>query len=217
MLDFVNSPYLSGILTLLVAHLFCMVVPGPDFALVVRNSLLHSRRAGILTAVGISLGMCFHVSYSLVGIGILIQKSTWGFSIVKFLGAGYLIYIGVQALRTKNESLKELTSSSTSQSSLSAFQAVRGGFLTNALNPLAMMFFLTMFAMLITTSTPQPVKLFYVAQVFAEAVLWFGLVALCFSQPQIRSLFLRLGHWLGRITGGVLLFFGVKLAFMLNP
>ena len=81
--------------------LLAVISPGADFAMVTRNSLLRSRRAGLLTALGIGLGVLVHVGYTLLGVGLLMQQSTWLFDVVKLLGAAYLIYLGVTMLRDR--------------------------------------------------------------------------------------------------------------------
>src|SRR5256885_4192866 len=83
--------------------LLAVISPGADFAMVTRNSLLRSRRAGLLTALGIGLGVLVHVGYTLLGVGLLMQQSTWLFDVVKLLGAAYLIYLGVTMLRSRQE------------------------------------------------------------------------------------------------------------------
>ncbi|MEJ2150482.1 MAG: LysE family translocator, partial [Chloroflexota bacterium] len=75
-----------------------VVVPGPNFAMTLRNSLTRSRRAGLFTAFGVSLGGVGHVTYSLIGIALLISQSIFLFNTLKRLGALYLIYLGIRAL-----------------------------------------------------------------------------------------------------------------------
>ncbi len=81
--------------------LLAVISPGADFAMVSRNSMFLSRRAGLLTALGISLGVLVHVSYSMLGIGLLISQSILLFNLVKFAGAAYLIWLGIGMLRSR--------------------------------------------------------------------------------------------------------------------
>src|SRR5262249_977644 len=78
-----------------------LVSPGPDFVMVVKNSLVHGRRAGILTSLAFALGVVIQVSYTLLGLGAIIASSVMLFNIVKSIGAAYLIYLGIKALRSK--------------------------------------------------------------------------------------------------------------------
>lgn len=80
--------------------LLAVISPGADFAMVSRNSMFLSRRAGLLTALGISLGVLVHVTYSMLGIGLLISQSILLFNLVKFAGAAYLIWLGIGMLRS---------------------------------------------------------------------------------------------------------------------
>jgi threonine/homoserine/homoserine lactone efflux protein len=99
-------PYLTEFLTVAFIHFLGVMSPGPDFAMISRNSLVYSRRTGIYSAFGLALGILVHVTYSLIGIGLIISKSIIIFSTIKLLGASYLIYIGYKALRTKSHNLK---------------------------------------------------------------------------------------------------------------
>jgi hypothetical protein len=83
--------------------IFAVISPGPDFAMVSRNSLLLSRRAGLLTALGIGGGVLVHVAYTLLGIGILIRQSPALFDILKLVGAAYLVWLGGKMLMTRKD------------------------------------------------------------------------------------------------------------------
>src|SRR3990167_6853963 len=97
--------YLPIILTVALIHFLAVISPGPDFIMILRNSLIYSRKKGMFSAVGLGLGIMVHIIYSLVGIGLLISQSIVLFNIIKFLGAGYLIYIGVKSLLSKSSHL----------------------------------------------------------------------------------------------------------------
>ena len=75
------------------------VSPGPDFAVVTKNSLLYSRKAGLFTALGVSVSLLIHAVYCILGLAIIISQSLLAFSVIKYLGAAYLIYIGFKAPR----------------------------------------------------------------------------------------------------------------------
>ena len=92
---------MTELIAVITITLLAVISPGPDFAMVTRNSLMLSRRAGMLTALGIGLGVLVHVTYTLVGVGLLIQQSLWLFNAIKLVGAVYLIYLGVKMLRAK--------------------------------------------------------------------------------------------------------------------
>ncbi len=206
-----------------IAYFVCVVSPGPDFALVVRNSVLYSRRTGMFTALGTSLGLIFHATYTLIGIALLIQQSEWGFTIIKVLGACYLGYLGISSFFTKSTALEELakiddrSENDAPVEDLTAFQAVRIGFLTDALNPFCMVFFISVFALVLDANATLPVKIFFGFEIFTFALIWFLGVAWFFSHKTIRQQFARLGMWFGRLTGSILFYFGLRLAMAVNP
>ncbi|WP_370682178.1 LysE family translocator [Comamonas sp. GB3 AK4-5] len=188
--------------------LLAVISPGPDFAMVTRNSLMLSRRAGLLTALGISLGVWVHVGYTLVGVGLLIQQSLWLFQAIKLVGAAYLIYLGLQMLRTKaGGSLATDRALPTSNAA-----ALRCGFFTNALNPKTTVFVVSLFMQVVQPSTPLAQQIAYGAFIALAHMAWFGLLAWCFSSSTVRQRLLAMRHWIDRICGGLLISFGTLLA-----
>lgn len=187
---------MTELIAVITITLLAVISPGPDFAMVTRNSLMLSRRAGVLTALGIGLGVLVHVTYTLVGVGLLIQQSLWLFNAIKLVGAVYLIYLGVKMLRAKPAGpLADSTVASLSD----AAGALRTGFLTNALNPVnAVPLLLGQYG----ADWPPP----------AASMFGFSLVALCFSAGAVRDRLLAVRHWIDRAFGGLLVGFGVLLA-----
>src|SRR5471030_847390 len=188
--------------------LLAVISPGPYFAMVTRNSLRLSRRAGVLTAIGIGLGVLVHVTYTLLGVGLLIQQSLWLFNAIKLVGAVYLIYLGVKMLRAKSGG----TVANGRIAPLSDGAALRTGFLTNALNPKTTVFIVSLFVQVVRTDTPLAVQIGYGAFISLAHMAWFCLVALCFSAGIVRERLLAARHWIDRAFGGLLVGFGVLLA-----
>lgn len=193
-------------------HILAVMSPGPDFAMVLRNSLVYSRRVGILAAVGLGLGILLHVTYSLLGIGLIISQSILLFNVIKLLGAGYLIYVGVKSLFAKKPAPDKLTEELSKHEDISNFAAVRLGFLTNALNPKATLFFLALFTQVISPSTPLFTKALYGVEMSVATFAWFAVVALLLTHPRINKAFAGIKHHLERVFGAVLIALGVKVA-----
>ena len=91
-------PYLAEFITVATINILAVMSPGPAFAMIVRNSLIYSRKTAIISAIGLGFGVGLHIVYCLFGIGLIISKSTVLFTILKYIGAGYLFYIGYQSL-----------------------------------------------------------------------------------------------------------------------
>lgn len=203
--------YLAEFLTIVVAHGLAVASPGPDFAVVLRQSLHHGRRAAMWTSVGIGCGLCIHITYSLLGLGLFLKRSPVALETVKWLGAAYLAWIGVQALQAKARA--DDIDLRGGVGTVSPHAAWMTGFLVNLLNPKAALFFVSLFPLAVSVNTPRLVQIGYGVWMTVSSVLWFWLVALIFTRTEMRRTFLRHGHWIDRALGVVFLSFAVSLAF----
>jgi threonine/homoserine/homoserine lactone efflux protein len=114
-----------------------LVSPGPDMILVVRNTLLAGRRAGLQTSLGILAGNLVHITYCVIGIGWIISQSILAFTVLKYAGAAYLIYLGITSFRS---GARHLDANSIKKSPRSRIWCVQG-FFNNLLNPKGTLFF----------------------------------------------------------------------------
>ena len=199
---------MTELLAVVAITFFAVISPGPDFAMVSRNSLLLSRRSGVLTALGIGVGVCVHVTYTLLGVGLLIQQSLWLFNLIKLAGAAYLIFLGIKMLRAKPASAEVLAE----QPVLSSLGALRTGFLTNVLNPKTTIFIVSLFMQVVQPQTPLAVQLGYGAFIVLAHAVWFSAVAIFFSTDSVRGRLLAVRHWIDRVFGALLVGFGMLLA-----
>ena len=198
-------------MTVALVHLLAVASPGPDFAVVVRESVAQGRRAGSWTALGVGCGIFVHVAYSLLGIGLIVSQSIVLFNLFKWLAAAYLVYLGWRALRARPMSLEAIDGTN-APVARSAWRAFVIGFVTNGLNPKATLFFLSLFTVVISPDTPLLVQAGYGLYLAGATALWFLLVAWLFSRGRVRSGFARMGHWFDRLTGAVLIGLGARLA-----
>lgn len=198
-------------MTVALVHLLAVASPGPDFAVVVRESVAQGRRAGSWTALGVGCGIFVHVAYSLLGIGLIVSQSIVLFNLFKWLAAAYLVYLGWRALRARPMSL-EVIDGANAEVARSAWRAFVIGFVTNGLNPKATLFFLSLFTVVISPDTPLLVQAGYGVYLAGATALWFLLVAWLFSRGRVRAGFARMGHWFDRLTGAVLIGLGARLA-----
>jgi len=204
--------YWAEFLTVALIHLLAVASPGPDFAVVVRESVAHGRRAGTYTAMGVGTAIFLHVGYSLLGIGLIVSQSIVLFNALKWAAAAYLLYIGFKALRAKPASASDAPVN-VAAGERTARGAFTSGFITNGLNPKATLFFLSLFTVVINPHTPLWVQAGYGVYLAVATGIWFCLVARLFSQARVRAGFARMGHWFDRAMGGVLVALGLKLAF----
>ncbi len=202
---------LSLIASVTLIHLLAVMSPGPDFFMALKNSLTYSRKTGIYTAIGFGLGIAVHIFYSLAGLALLISKSVLIFSIIKYLGVAYLLYIGILSFISKRKDIS--VKNKTQLQDISAFKAIKIGFLTNVLNPKATLFFLSLFTLVIKPETANTTLLIISIIVVLNTMLWFTLVAIFFTQKRIRVFYNQYQSWFSKAFGGVLIAIGLKIAF----
>jgi threonine/homoserine/homoserine lactone efflux protein len=175
--------------------------------MVSRNSMMMSRRAGVLTAVGISLGVLVHVAYSLLGVGLVISRSVLLFNLIKYLGAAYLIYLGLSMVRAR-----PTLPGAAPPPALTDAGALRVGFLTNATNPKTTLFVVSLFTQVISPRTELAVLLGYGAFMSLAHLVWFALVACAFSSAPAQRLIGTARQHIERGIGCVLVCLGLTLA-----
>lgn len=199
---------MTQILAVAVITVLAVIAPGADFAMIVRNSYLYGRRTGLLAAAGVAAGVLVHVTYTLLGVGLLIASSTALFTVIKLIGAAYLVYVGVRTYRTRGELKIDLAD----RRALTPFAALRTGFLTNVLNPKTTLFVVSTFAQVVSPDSPLYQQVGYGLFMSLAHLLWFGVVATFFSQARMRALMLRGQKILNKVIGSVLAGLGVSLA-----
>jgi RhtB (resistance to homoserine/threonine) family protein len=207
------SNYLIELASLMAIFTFAIVSPGADLAMVMRQSLVHGRQPAIITSFGIGTSLMFHVTYTILGLGLIISQSIYLFNIVKWCGVAYLIYIGVKALRAGQTEIAvetgEAAGAGKRQSALKAFGL---GFAANALNPKPVFFFLSIFSTVVSAHTPMMVKFGYGLVMASCLILWFVGVSLFMTTPRMRAAFTRASKWIDRVSGLVFIALGLKLA-----
>lgn len=206
-------PYLIELASLMAIFSFAIVSPGADLAMVMRQSIVHGRRAAVLTSFGVGTSLMFHVSYTILGLGLIISQSVYLFNIVKWCGVAYLVYIGVKALRTGKADLDLAPAAPGEkkgrQSDIKAFGL---GFAANALNPKPVFFFLSIFSTVVSVHTPAMVKFGYGLVMAGCLIAWFVGVSLFMTTPKMRAAFARASQWIDRASGLVFIGLGLKLA-----
>ncbi|MCW8328739.1 LysE family translocator [Photobacterium sp. SDRW27] len=197
-------------ISLAVLGILIVISPGADFVLVLKNSLNLGRKAGIWTAMGVSLAICVHIGYSMLGISYLISQNEWLYSLVKYAGSAYLIYLGLKGIFSASADLDTLEFS---QKEIRPVQYLAQGFLCNVLNPKTMLFFLSIFSQVISPdSSDNYTALGYGFYMVILHGLWFGAVAILFTSQALQAQLLRVKKRLNQACGAGLFAFGALLA-----
>ena len=201
----------QGLLLITSVHLLAAASPGPDFVLVSQQTLCNGKRAGLLCSMGIALGLSVHILYSAFGLAALIANSSSALWVVRLLGGSYLIYLGISGLRAKVTKGSAVAIDKVAEDS--AFKTIGLGFLCNALNPKAPIYFISLFTVVISQTSPTQYLFIYGLWMMVLQFMWFSLVTLLLSRPLITAKFHSLGHWIDRIAGTAMLFLGINLLF----
>nr|WP_136252215.1 LysE family transporter [Ningiella ruwaisensis] len=198
-------------LSIAIMHAFAVASPGPDFAVVMKQSLQQGRRVGIITSIGVGTGILLHVAYSILGVSIIIKTTEWIYQSLLYAAAAYLIWMGVSGLRSRPGRHDD-----DAPQSISAHSGVKAfiiGFVTNGLNPKATLFFLTLYTLAIPAESTLLAKSIYGVYLSVATACWFILVSILVSHRQIRRAYVSHGHWFDRVMGAVLIAMALLLVF----
>ncbi len=197
-----------------VSGLLLNITPGPDNLLVIGRSTSQGARAGLLAALGIACGCFVHVFAAAFGLSAILATSATAFTVVKLAGAAYLVYIGINMLRTKIRSDTSELSVAVPKA-LSWRRIFAQGFLTNVLNPKVALFFLAFVPQFIVPDAPNKALAFlFLGTLFnVNALAWTSFLAL-FSAGLSRRFKTSgaLSAWFNRVVGGLFVGLGLKLA-----
>lgn len=187
-----------------------MISPGPDFFLVVKNAMRYQRAAAMMTALGIIAALLVHMSYCVAGIAILITTTPWLFSILKYAGAAYLLWIGFQSLLSKsNHTINNDTDTHAQVSFKNAFMQ---GFLCNLLNPKATLFFLAIFTQVLSVDSSIGEKLWYALIIWGLAIIYWPILVLLIQSAPVRKVLNKIQKRIDKVLGVVLIGLGIKVA-----
>ncbi|MBN3142882.1 LysE family transporter [Pectobacterium brasiliense] len=187
-----------------------MLSPGPDFFLVIRNAARYPRAAAMMTAFGVICGVATHMAYCVAGLAVVITTTPWLFNVLKYAGAAYLIWIGIQALFARGGSKMDV--SNLTQQSVSLKKALLQGYLCNLLNPKATLFFLAMFTQVLNIHSGLGEKLWYAMIIWLLSLVWWPLLVVLFQSEPVRRGLAKVQKLVDKLLGTVLIALGIKVA-----
>jgi RhtB (resistance to homoserine/threonine) family protein len=213
-------PDAQHLVLFIAAGLLLNLTPGPDVLYIVSNALRSGTRAGVVAGLGITAGCFVHVFAAAVGVSALLAASATAFTVLKWVGAAYLVWVGVKLLFAKAEAMTPGFASRNPAHEPAALWAVfRGGFLTNVLNPKVAIFFLAFVPQFIAPATEHKALAF----VLLGTLFNINSVAVNSAWAAAAGWMARHGnvqrgmHWLDRTAGAMFIAFGLRLALADNP
>ena len=200
--------------TFLIAGLIMNLTPGADTMYILSRSLAQGKKAGILSALGISTGAIIHTLFATLGLSIILAKSSMAFEIVKYLGAAYLLFLGAKTIFKKADRTFELNNEN---GIVSYKQIYFSGVLTNVLNPKVALFFLAFLPQFIDPEYARSSVPFLLLGLtfLMTGTIWCLILAVFASNlsARLRKSYI-VKRWLEKITGGIFIAIGLKLASM---
>lgn len=188
-----------------------IIAPGPDMLYVISRGVAHGRRAGLLSAIGVVCGILVHTTAAALGLTLILQTSAFAFLFVKYIGAIYLIYLGIKAWREQSAFHLQTQVSNTKSSTL-----FWQGVLSNVLNPKIAIFFLAFLPQFVDKgSSHVTLQMVVLGLTFACFGLCFLLVV-GYSSGTIGKWLTHRPHYaqfFQRLASGILVALGIRLAF----
>jgi len=203
------------ILLFIISGLLLNMVPGPDSVLIMARSATQGWRAGSAAALGIGSGTFVHIFAAALGLSAVLATSSTAFAVVKYIGAAYLLYVGISLIRSKKQRTSESKKTLAAPPSLSYKRIFIQGFLTNVLNPKIAVFFLAFVPQFISPdSTNKALAFIVLGCIFNfNGMLWCHFLAIssAFASQRVQASE-TVALWLNRLIGGVFVSLGIKLA-----
>lgn len=214
-LGFIDAQFIS----FLVAITLLTISPGVDTLLVIRNTARGGIRDGITTSLAISCGLFVHATISALGISLILLQSAWAFHMLKLVGAGYLIWLGIASLLAARRG-QPLPVNGVLEGvpAVSCWQPVKEGFLSNVLNPKTVVFYMAFLPQFIAPGDPALLKSLWLAGVhFIIANIWQISVVMMVGSAGKWLANARFAQILNAATGSVLVVLGIRLALTQRP
>lgn len=194
------------ILTTLGLYTLVIISPGPNFALISRLAISGALPSALGATLGLSLAATFYAVLSMTGLAVLIIRVDWFATVIQIVGGLYLVYLGLSSWLTSSS--RDDTPPLSTSTSWSGF---RLGTLVELTNPKGITFFLGLYAAAIPVDADMSVKLIVLLGGFMLEMVWYGSVAMLMSSPPAQTAYRKSGAWIDRITGALLIGFGIKM------
>lgn len=195
-------------LTIGVIALLAAISPGPDFVVVANQALQHHRASAIMTSLGIGLGILIHATYCVLGIAVLIKHLPWLYNAIRYLGAAYLVYLGLKSLLMKAQ---EPALSAHGKHTISHWQSFKTGLLTNVLNPKCTLFMLSIFTVAIAPGTSLFVRSLLGLEIVLITIGWFVALTLLLTSKLLKSGVGRFQQIVRYVSGVILIALGISI------
>lgn len=200
----------ATLVQLSILHILMAMIPGPNTVVVSYVSARLSRRAGMMAVGGVVLGSAIWVTLSMFGVGVLLLEAGFVYRALRWLGAAYLIYVGIRMLMA---GLRPMNAQRPPQAARTPLLA---GLLTTLSNPKSAVFWTSVFVLVVPAHAPVWFYAAVVALIVVQSFSWYAFVALVLSTEFSRRHYQRFAQWLDRLAGVIMIGLGAKLVYELS-
>jgi threonine/homoserine/homoserine lactone efflux protein len=193
-------------LTLASAHFLALLSPGVDFFIIVRTTLKKSKQQALKVCLGIASANALYIAIAVIGLETLRHLETF-LLVLKYLGSLYLLYLGVMLLKAPKISLEQKVH----KNSFFEKNFFMTGFLSAFLNPKNIIFYFSLFALMVSAQTPLHVRIYYGLWMSFIVLFWDSLVVYFLGSKKIKAHLSEYIYYVEKFAGGVLVFFGITL------
>jgi len=203
---------ISLFITVAVVQIVALASPGPDFFFISQTAASQSRRDAFKGVIGITLAVAIWSAVALLGLNLILKQMAWLHQLILFAGGGYLMWMGVQMLRSAFQTRSAVTPTGHPPVTRKKNIFLRG-LLTNLSNPKAIIYFGSIFSLIVGDDVSNATRTAIFILIVVETLIWFSLVATLFSLPWVKAKYQQLAKWIDGVAGTLFVAFGLHLIF----
>ena len=204
-----ENQYTNQFIVIFIAHLFAVISPGQDFALISRQAFLYGRNIAILSSLGIAFGILFHIGYCILGINVFLSNNIYLYTIFKYSCSFYLFYLGLISFFYKEKTVREINKNK-AINEYHYLTAFKTGFITNVLNVKASLFFISLYA-LIDVGTPKIIQIFYGFWMSMITGIWFISISFFLTNQGFSKYSKKYNDLINKSMALILIYIAIKI------
>ena len=203
---------ISLFLTVAVVQIVALASPGPDFFFISQTAASQSRRDAFKGVIGITLAVAIWAAVALLGLNLILKQMAWLHQLILLAGGAYLMWMGIQMIKSARQA-QPVAAEATPVTTSRKKNIFLRGLLTNLSNPKAIIYFGSIFSLIVGDDVSSVTRTAIFILIVAETLIWFSLVATLFSLPWVKAKYQKLAKWIDDIAGMLFVAFGLHLIF----
>lgn len=209
-----DANLLSIFITVALAHFLALLSPGPDFVLIVKSTIKNDSKDALGVAFGITFANAVYIGLCLIGVGSILAASAPIMITLKIIGGLFLMYLGIQALRTRKDAYHQfdvVPSAHRNSANTTFLKEFAAGFLSGIFNPKNLLFYLSLFTVVLTPEISLAFKLALGFWMTIVVLVWDIAIIFLLSTPKVRTTFTQAAYYIDKVTGALLGIIGLTI------